>query len=42
MKLFFLIAKAVVFAFKAVRAAAGILLVLHGTYKWATLNGLVR
>ncbi len=35
MSLFFLIARAVRTAYKALRAAAGIMIVSHATYKWA-------
>jgi hypothetical protein len=34
MSLFFLIARAVRIAYKAIRAAVGIMIVAHGTYKW--------
>ena len=34
MTLFFTIARAIRIAYKAIRAAVGIMLVAHGTYKW--------
>lgn len=34
MSLFFLIARAIRVAYKALRAAVGIMIVAHGTYHW--------
>ncbi len=34
MTMFFTILRAIKLTYRAVRAAVGILLVLHGTYKW--------
>jgi len=38
MILFFTIARAIRAAYKAIRAAVGIMLVAHGTYQWVKLK----
>lgn len=38
MTLFFMIARAIRTAYKALRAAVGIMIVLHGTYHWVQVK----
>lgn len=38
MSLFFMIARAIRAAYKALRAAVGIMIVLHGTYHWVQVK----
>lgn len=38
MSLFFLIARSIRAAYKALRAAVGIMIVLHGTYHWVQVK----